>query len=148
MLVNVYFRRNQRTVTCRKRNKQIPQGATEVERVLSCFFAVDGFAGYHLQLGLGKHCPIINISGFGLLKGWKILFCRAATADRHRFRRIFKQRNGLVFGCFADREACFRYKKRGSETSSFVNGCGGRIWTYDLQVMSLTSYRAAPPRDK
>ena len=25
-------------------------------------------------------------------------------------------------------------------------GCGGRIWTYDLQVMSLTSYRAAPPR--
>ena len=26
-------------------------------------------------------------------------------------------------------------------------GCGGRIWTYDLQVMSLTSYRAAPPRD-
>ena len=27
-------------------------------------------------------------------------------------------------------------------------GCGGRIWTYDLQVMSLTSYRAAPPRAK
>ena len=27
-------------------------------------------------------------------------------------------------------------------------GCGGRIWTYDLQVMSLTSYRAAPPRVK
>ena len=25
-------------------------------------------------------------------------------------------------------------------------GCGGRIRTYDLQVMSLTSYRAAPPR--
>ena len=69
MLVNVYFRRNQRTVTCRKADKQIPQGATEVERVLSGFFAVDGFAGYHLQLGLGKHRPIINISGFGLLKG-------------------------------------------------------------------------------
>ena len=30
----------------------------------------------------------------------------------------------------------------------FSVGCGGRIWTYDLQVMSLTSYRAAPPRDK
>ena len=28
------------------------------------------------------------------------------------------------------------------------NGCGGRIRTYDLQVMSLTSYRAAPPRVK
>src|SRR5262249_60552335 len=27
-------------------------------------------------------------------------------------------------------------------------GCGGRIRTYDLQVMSLTSYRAAPPRVK
>ena len=26
-------------------------------------------------------------------------------------------------------------------------GYGGRIWTYDLQVMSLTSYLAAPPRD-
>ncbi len=26
------------------------------------------------------------------------------------------------------------------------NGCGSRIWTYDLQVMSLTSYRAAPSR--
>ena len=25
-------------------------------------------------------------------------------------------------------------------------GCGGRIWTCDLQVMSLTSYRTAPPR--
>jgi hypothetical protein len=25
-------------------------------------------------------------------------------------------------------------------------GCGGRIRTCDLQVMSLTSYRAAPPR--
>ena len=25
-------------------------------------------------------------------------------------------------------------------------GCGGRIRTYDLQVMSLTSYQAAPPR--
>ena len=29
----------------------------------------------------------------------------------------------------------------------WVIGCGGRIWTYDLQVMSLTSYRAAPSRD-
>jgi hypothetical protein len=26
-------------------------------------------------------------------------------------------------------------------------GCGGRIRTYDLQVMSLTSYQTAPPRD-
>ena len=25
-------------------------------------------------------------------------------------------------------------------------GCGDRIWTYDLRVMSPTSYRAAPPR--
>ena len=27
-------------------------------------------------------------------------------------------------------------------------GCGGRIWTCDLWVMSPTSYLAAPPRDK
>ena len=26
--------------------------------------------------------------------------------------------------------------------------CGGRIRTYDLEVMSLASYRAAPPRDE
>ena len=30
----------------------------------------------------------------------------------------------------------------------YVFGCGGRIWTCDLQVMSLTSYQTAPPRDK
>jgi serine/threonine protein kinase len=28
------------------------------------------------------------------------------------------------------------------------SGCGGRIRTYDLQVMSLTSYQAAPPRGR
>ena len=28
------------------------------------------------------------------------------------------------------------------------NGCGDRIWTCDLWVMSPTSYRTAPPRDK
>ena len=28
-----------------------------------------------------------------------------------------------------------------------LSGCGGQIWTDDLQVMSLTSYRAAPPRE-
>ena len=36
------------------------------------------------------------------------------------------------------------------ETSTFPgawSGCGGRIRTCDLQVMSLTSYRTAPPRD-
>ena len=36
------------------------------------------------------------------------------------------------------------------ETSMFPRawvGCGGRIRTCDLQVMSLTSYRTAPPRD-
>ena len=27
-------------------------------------------------------------------------------------------------------------------------GCGERIWTSDLQVMSLTSYQTAPPRVK
>ena len=27
-------------------------------------------------------------------------------------------------------------------------GSGGRIRTYDLRVMSPTSYRTAPPRDK
>jgi hypothetical protein len=37
--------------------------------------------------------------------------------------------------------ACF-------EAAFWKLGCGGRIWTCDLQVMSLTSYRAAPPRAK
>ena len=27
-------------------------------------------------------------------------------------------------------------------------GCGDRIRTYDLRVMSPTSYQTAPPRDK
>ena len=35
-----------------------------------------------------------------------------------------------------------------SVTTQVWNGSGGRIWTYDLQVMSLTSYRTALPRDK
>ncbi len=35
------------------------------------------------------------------------------------------------------------------DIASIVNmsGCGGRIWTCDLRVMSPTSYRTAPPRD-
>ena len=28
-----------------------------------------------------------------------------------------------------------------------VLSCGGRIWTYDLRVMSPTSFQTAPPRD-
>ena len=36
-----------------------------------------------------------------------------------------------------------------SKISGELNfGCGGWIWTSDLQVMSLTSYQTAPPRDK
>ena len=31
--------------------------------------------------------------------------------------------------------------------SGVLCGCGGRIWTYDLRVMSPTSYRTAPLRD-
>ena len=33
-------------------------------------------------------------------------------------------------------------------TFFILTGCGGWIWTNDLQVMSLTSYRTALPRDK
>ena len=29
----------------------------------------------------------------------------------------------------------------------FKTSCGGRIWTYDLRVMSPTSFQTAPPRD-
>ena len=29
----------------------------------------------------------------------------------------------------------------------FCVSCGGRIWTYDLRVMSPTSFQTAPPRD-
>ena len=28
-----------------------------------------------------------------------------------------------------------------------IQNCGGRIWTYDLRVMSPTSFQTAPPRD-
>ena len=34
-----------------------------------------------------------------------------------------------------------------SYTSIWYFGCGGRIWTYDLRVMSPTSCQTAPPRD-
>ena len=30
--------------------------------------------------------------------------------------------------------------------TKFENGCGDRIRTYDLRVMSPTSYQTAPPR--
>ena len=33
-----------------------------------------------------------------------------------------------------------------TELSGHKN-CGGRIWTYDLRVMSPTSFQTAPPRD-
>ena len=36
------------------------------------------------------------------------------------------------------RQSIFKY--------SFSPGCGGRIWTYDLRVMSPTSCQTAPPR--
>ena len=35
-----------------------------------------------------------------------------------------------------------------SKIQNRVNGCGDRIWTCDLWVMSPTSYQTAPPRDK
>ena len=30
--------------------------------------------------------------------------------------------------------------------SHWIKNCGGRIWTYDLRVMSPTSFQTAPPR--
>ena len=39
--------------------------------------------------------------------------------------------------------------KKKTEQSSLINiGCGSRIWTYDLWVMSPTSCQTAPSRDK
>ena len=35
----------------------------------------------------------------------------------------------------------------GTAPALLLFGCGAWIWTKDLQVMSLTSYRAAPPRN-
>ena len=32
------------------------------------------------------------------------------------------------------------------EINWFIMSCGGRIWTYDLRVMSPTSFQTAPPR--
>ena len=34
-----------------------------------------------------------------------------------------------------------------TELSGQKKSCGGRIWTYDLRVMSPTSFQTAPPRD-
>ena len=36
--------------------------------------------------------------------------------------------------------------RRLASTASLAIGCGGRIWTYDLRVMSPTSCQTAPPR--
>ena len=40
----------------------------------------------------------------------------------------------------------YRLSYLGKWKLSFQN-CGDRIWTYDLRVMSPTSYQTAPPRD-
>ena len=46
------------------------------------------------------------------------------------------------------RNTTFEYKKTGILNSGIkCIGCGGRIWTNDLQVMGLMSYQAALPRD-
>ena len=42
------------------------------------------------------------------------------------------------------------HKKKNGKTLAvkpFLSGCGSRIWTDDLRVMSPTSYRAALSRD-
>ena len=46
----------------------------------------------------------------------------------------------LLFYIFLNKDKN-RFKK-------WIIGCGAWIWTKDLQVMSLTSYQTAPPRDK
>ncbi len=40
-----------------------------------------------------------------------------------------------------------RKRRKGLRRLGFRDGCGGRIWTSDLWVMSPTSYLTAPPRD-
>ena len=37
--------------------------------------------------------------------------------------------------------------RRDNRYTTGPNGCGGKIWTYDLRVMSPTSYQTAPLRD-
>ena len=60
---------------------------------------------------------------------WKPIFEKARKTEKKRE----KPRKPSVF-----------------QVASFLDaqyGCGGRIWTYDLWVMSPTSYQAAPSRD-
>ena len=42
---------------------------------------------------------------------------------------------------------CSKKRTHHPKDSVFSYGCGGRIWTYNLRVMSPTSYRVAPLRD-
>ena len=53
---------------------------------------------------------------------------------------IFKERSLLP------RRAAHYSKQKITVKPLLKSGCGDRIWTYDLRVMSPTSYRAAPPR--
>jgi hypothetical protein len=52
---------------------------------------------------------------------------------------------GRPVGLTDNRAVREAHKKARTRRAVYV-GCGSRIWTYDLQVMSLTSYRAAPSR--
>jgi hypothetical protein len=45
-------------------------------------------------------------------------------------------------------DAVLKYVDTILHMAALRDGCGGRIRTYDLQVMSLTSYQAAPPRGR
>ena len=50
---------------------------------------------------------------------------------------------------FAERDVVYKISSK-KKSIDFIDalkfGCGGRIWTDGLRVMSPTSYQAAPPR--
>ena len=71
-------------------------------------------------------------------------FCKKITYKRKRLRPSKIKMKSAVLGLL--REIADTKKEEVKLPLIFI-GCGGRFWTDDLQVMSLTSYQAALPRD-
>ena len=81
----------------------------------------------------GKYKKTLINCGFLYFRGcygWHKANRRGGGNGRSRFRQRF----------------CRRQKQKNTLEGVCNVGCGGRIWTDDLRVMSPTSYQAAPPR--
>ena len=79
-------------------------------------------------------------------------FFNSPVPSRYKRRKTIGFSIEFLLQYYCSNPMIFRYfhKKRRAAIScdSRISlGCGGRIWTCDLRVMSPTSYRTAPPRD-